>query len=80
MCLGVPAKVLEVRGEKAIVDFGGVVREAFITLLDDVRVGDYVMIHTGYAIEKLKPEEAEETLKLLREVMELGKEGANITV
>ncbi len=80
VCLGVPAKVLEVRGEKAIVDFGGVVREAFITLLDDVRVGDYVMIHTGYAIEKLKPEEAEETLKLLREVMELGKEGANITV
>ncbi|MHA1606198.1 MAG: HypC/HybG/HupF family hydrogenase formation chaperone [Candidatus Freyarchaeota archaeon] len=80
VCLGVPAKVLEVRGERAIVDFGGVVREAFITLLDDVRVGDYVMIHTGYAIEKLKPEEAEETLKLLREVMELGKEGANITL
>ncbi len=68
MCLGVPAKVLEIRGEKALVDFGGVTREAFITLLDDVKIGDYVMIHTGYAIEKLKPEEAEEILKMLEEV------------
>ncbi|MBS7287419.1 MAG: HypC/HybG/HupF family hydrogenase formation chaperone [Candidatus Freyarchaeota archaeon] len=71
MCLGVPAKVLEIRGEKALVDFGGVTRETFITLLDDVKVGDYVMIHTGYAIEKLKPEEAEETLKMFKEIIEL---------
>lgn len=68
MCLGVPAKVLEIRGEKALVDFGGVTREAYITLLDDVKVGDYVMIHTGYAIEKIRPEEAEETLKILKEI------------
>lgn len=71
MCLGVPAKVLEIRGEKALVDFGGITREAFITLLDDVKIGDYVMIHTGYAIEKLKPEEAEEILKMLKEVSKL---------
>ncbi|MEM3568031.1 MAG: HypC/HybG/HupF family hydrogenase formation chaperone [Candidatus Jordarchaeales archaeon] len=71
MCLGVPAKVLEIHGEKALVDFGGVTREAFITLLDDVKIGDYVMIHTGYAIEKLKPEEAEEVLKMLKEVSKL---------
>ncbi|MBS7246979.1 MAG: HypC/HybG/HupF family hydrogenase formation chaperone [Candidatus Jordarchaeales archaeon] len=71
MCLGVPAKVLEIHGEKALVDFGGVTREAFITLLDDVKIGDYVMIHTGYAIEKLKPEEAEEILKMLKEVSKL---------
>ncbi len=68
LCLGVPAKVLEIHGERAVVDFGGVTREAFITLLDDVKVGDYVIIHTGYAIEKLKPKEAEETLKLLKEL------------
>ena len=71
MCLGVPAKVLEIHGEKALVDFGGGTREAFITLLDDVKIGDYVMIHTGYAIEKLKPEEAEEILKMLKEVSKL---------
>jgi len=71
ICLGVPAKVLEIHGEKALVDFGGVTREAFITLLDDVKIGDYVMIHTGYAIEKLKPEEAEEILKMLKEVSKL---------
>ncbi|MEX2706254.1 MAG: HypC/HybG/HupF family hydrogenase formation chaperone [Candidatus Freyarchaeota archaeon] len=67
MCLAIPAKVLEIRGEKAVVDFGGVKREAWITLVDDVKVGDYLIIHTGYAIQRLDKKDAEETLKLFRE-------------
>jgi len=59
--------VLEIRGEKAVVDFGGVKREAWITLVDDVKVGDYLIIHTGYAIQRLDKKDAEETLKLFRE-------------
>ncbi len=64
MCLEVPGKVLEIKGERAVVDFGGVRREAIISMLDDVKVGDYVLIHVGFAIQKLDIEEAKETLKL----------------
>ncbi len=64
MCLAVPGKVLEIKGERAVVDFGGVRREAIISMLDDVKVGDYVLIHVGFAIQKLDIEEAKETLKL----------------
>ncbi|WXG40818.1 MAG: HypC/HybG/HupF family hydrogenase formation chaperone [Candidatus Freyarchaeum deiterrae] len=68
MCLAIPAKVLEINGEKAVVDFGGVKREAWITLVDNVRVGDYLIIHTGYAIQRLDKKDAEETLKLFKEL------------
>ncbi|MGQ9722659.1 MAG: HypC/HybG/HupF family hydrogenase formation chaperone [Candidatus Jordarchaeum sp.] len=67
MCLAIPAKVLEIRDEKAVVDFGGVKREAWITLVDNVKVGDYLIIHTGYAIQRLDKKEAEETLRLFKE-------------
>nr|MDO8079119.1 HypC/HybG/HupF family hydrogenase formation chaperone [Candidatus Freyarchaeota archaeon] len=67
MCLAIPAKVLEIHDEKAVVDFGGVKREAWITLVDNVKVGDYLIIHTGYAIQRLDKKEAEETLKLFKE-------------
>ncbi|MEM2145737.1 MAG: HypC/HybG/HupF family hydrogenase formation chaperone [Candidatus Jordarchaeaceae archaeon] len=67
MCLAIPAKVLEIHGEKAIVDFGGIRREAWITLVDNVKIGDYLIIHTGYAIQILDKKEAEETLKLFNE-------------
>ncbi|MCD6515002.1 MAG: HypC/HybG/HupF family hydrogenase formation chaperone [Candidatus Asgardarchaeia archaeon] len=75
MCLGIPGKIVKIKGKIAIVDFGGVEREAIIALLDDVKVGDYVIVHAGYAIEKLRPEEAEETLKLLREISAYFSEG-----
>jgi hydrogenase expression/formation protein HypC len=68
MCLAIPARVLEIHDEKAVVDFGGVRREAWITLLDNVKVGDYLIIHTGYAIQRLDKKEAEETLKLFKEL------------
>lgn len=71
MCLAVPAKVVEIQGGKAQVDFGGgVSREVDISLVD-VKVGEYVLVHAGYAIQVLSQEEAEETLRLWREVLEV---------
>lgn len=67
MCLSVPAKVLAINGVRATVSVGGALYEAGLHLLEDVQVGDYLLIHAGYAIEKIDPQEAEETLALLRE-------------
>ncbi len=75
MCLGIPAKVLEISeeeggsGRKAKVDFGGVSREIDISLVD-VTVGEYVIVHAGFAIEILDEAEALETLKVWTELLE----------
>jgi hydrogenase expression/formation protein HypC len=70
MCLAIPAKVLEVHGDVAKVDFGqGVAREVNVMLVD-AKVGEYVLVHAGYAIEKMNQEAAEESLKVWREVLE----------
>ena len=69
MCLAVPAKVIEINGKAAIVDFGGVKREARLDLLPDVKVGDYVIVHTGFAIEKLVERTAKEILQAWEEVL-----------
>ncbi len=69
MCLAVPAKIIEINGEDAILDYGGVKRKANISMLSDVEVGDYVLVHVGYAISKLDEEEALETLKLWDEML-----------
>lgn len=72
MCLALPVKVVEVgcgpAGDWAIVDLGGVKKEISLALLDDVQVGDYVILHVGYALSKLDPEEAERTLALFSEM------------
>jgi hydrogenase expression/formation protein HypC len=70
MCLAVPAKILEITGDKAIADFGGVKREVMVNLLATVKVGDYVIVHTGFAIETLDEREALETLKLWKEILQ----------
>lgn len=72
VCLAVPAKVIRVKGDHAEVEIGGIRREASIALLQDegVSVGDYVLIHTGYAISKVNKEEAEAILATWRQVME----------
>jgi hydrogenase expression/formation protein HypC len=73
MCLAIPAKVVTVEKDKARVDFGeGVLREVNVTLVD-ARVGEYVLVHAGYAIQVLEEKEALETLRLWNEV--LGAEG-----
>jgi len=68
MCLAVPAKVMERNGDAAVVELGGVRREISLMLLDDISVGEWVIVHAGFAIERLSEEEAEQTLSLLREI------------
>ncbi|MGB9635939.1 MAG: HypC/HybG/HupF family hydrogenase formation chaperone [Thermoplasmata archaeon] len=68
MCLAVPAKVVEISGKKAKVDFGGVFREVDVSLVT-VNPGDYVIVHAGYAIEVMDRETAEETLKIWEEIL-----------
>ena len=70
MCLAIPAKVVEIEGDSARVDFGeGVLREVNVMLVN-AKVGDYVLVHAGYAIQVLSEEEAQETLRLWNEVLE----------
>jgi len=69
MCLAIPAKVLEVKGETASVDFGaGTIRDVNVSLVE-AKVGEYVIVHAGYAIEVLDREAAEETLALWNEIL-----------
>lgn len=68
MCLGIPVKVMEIDGQSAVVDVGGARREISLLLLDDVKPGEWVILHAGFAIQKMNEEEAEKTLALLREL------------
>ena len=68
MCLSVPAEVLEIHGDRAKVSVGGATYTAGLQLVEDVQVGDYILMHSGYAIQKIDPEEAQETLEILREM------------
>ena len=71
MCLAIPALVVEIlEQEQAIVDTGGVRKLISTALLDEVAVGDYVIVHVGFALSRLDPEEAAETLKLFAEMAE----------
>ncbi|MDF2957085.1 MAG: Hydrogenase maturation factor HybG [Candidatus Alkanophagales archaeon MCA70_species_1] len=68
MCLAIPAKVLEIHGDRAKVDFGGVKRDVNISLVN-VAVGQYVIVHAGFAIEVIDEKEALETLRLWEELL-----------
>jgi hydrogenase expression/formation protein HypC len=69
MCLAIPAQVVELRdGDNAVVDLAGVRKEISLALLNDVAVGDYVIVHVGYALNKLDPEEAARTLALFAQI------------
>jgi len=69
MCLAIPARVMSVKGEKAQVDFGeGVLRDINVTLVD-AKVGEYVLVHAGYAIQKMDEKDAKETLALWAEIL-----------
>ena len=71
MCLAIPAKVLEVRGDSAKVDFGkGTVKTVNVALLDRVRIGQYVIVHAGFAIQVMDESEARKTLDLWEEMLE----------
>jgi hydrogenase expression/formation protein HypC len=74
MCLAIPARVMRIDGSKAQVDFGeGVLREVNVTLVD-AKVGDYVLVHAGYAIETVDEKDALETLRLWNEILTAGKQ------
>jgi hydrogenase expression/formation protein HypC len=69
MCLAIPAQVVELRdGDIAVVDLAGVRKEISLALVEDVAVGDYVIVHVGYALNKLDPEEAQRTLALFAQI------------
>ena len=81
MCLAIPAQVVELRdNDNAVVDLAGVRKEISLSLVDGVAVGDYVIVHVGYALNKLDPEEAEHTLKLFAEMGQLTADGDGLTL
>ena len=76
MCLAIPAQVVELRpDDNALVDLAGVRKENSLALVEGVAVGDYVIVHVGYALNKLDPDEAEKTLKLFAELGQLPDSG-----
>jgi len=68
MCLGIPVKIIKINGSIADVEIGGVTRKASLELLEESKVGDYIILHAGFAIQKFNEEEAQETLRLLKEI------------
>jgi len=78
MCLGVPGKIIEIYDSNSMkmgkVDFGGVTREACLDFVPEAEIGDYTVIHVGFAISILSEEEAQKTLEMLSEIDALGEE------
>lgn len=70
MCLAIPAEVIEIKGDMATVEVAGNTRQVSIVLTPRVKIGDYVLMHAGYALERIDATEAEETLMLLEEFYE----------
>lgn len=68
MCLAVPCKIVSIEGDIATIEVAGVRREASLSLIDDATIGDYVIVHAGYAIHKIDETTAMESLKALNEV------------
>jgi hydrogenase expression/formation protein HypC len=69
MCLAIPARVVELRsGDTAMVDLGGIRKEISLALVPEAQVGDYVIIHVGYALGLIDPEEAQRTLDMFDEL------------
>ena len=70
MCLAIPARVVErLENDRAVVEIGGVRNDISLMLVDDVAVGDYVIVHVGFAIARLDVEEAEKSLALFAEIV-----------
>lgn len=68
MCLAIPMKILKIEGDRAIVSAGNIRRSIAVNFLTNPAIGDYVMVHAGFAIEKLDPKKAEETLRILGDI------------
>jgi len=74
VCLAIPALVKSITDKEAEVELGGISRRISLELTPEAEVGDYVIVHTGYAINILDQEEAQETLRLLEEIAAVGEE------
>lgn len=72
MCVAVPGKVVSIDNGMGKADFLGAVREISFELIDEVSIGDYIIAHAGYAVERIKEEEAVETIKLFEELKKIG--------
>ena len=66
MCYAIPARIKGIEGDYATVDYGGVIKKVQITLIDDPSRGDYVLVHAGFAIQKLDTRSAEDSLRLIQ--------------
>lgn len=80
MCLAVPSKIVQMEDGLGIVEVDGVRREVSLMLLEEPRLGDYVIVHAGFALHKLDEEAAMETLALLREALAMTEDGGQKTV
>jgi len=67
MCLAIPSKIVKIENHRGVIDVEGVTRETNLILIEDAKVGDYVIVHAGFAIRKIDESEALESLKILRE-------------
>ncbi len=72
MCLAVPVQLVEVNEEMGVVDISGTRRDVDLRIVEDPQPGDYVLLHAGFAIQKIDPEEAEKTLRIWDEMADLG--------
>ncbi len=77
MCLAIPARITQMNGMRGRIELEGNVIEADLSLIDAPEVGDWVLVHAGFAIEKLAPEDAEETLRLFADVHRMDTENAD---
>ncbi|PID73490.1 MAG: HypC/HybG/HupF family hydrogenase formation chaperone [Desulfobacterales bacterium] len=74
MCLAVPSKIIEINGPMARIDADGVQRECNLMMLEDAAVGDYVIVHAGFAIQKIDEERALDSISLMREMLRLSED------
>ncbi len=71
MCLAIPAKIVDIKDGMGTIDMDGTKREVSLLLLNDAQIGDYVIVHAGFAIHKIDESEAMESLKVLREMADI---------
>ncbi|MBN1157098.1 HypC/HybG/HupF family hydrogenase formation chaperone [Candidatus Woesearchaeota archaeon] len=76
MCYAIPAKIIKINEDSAEVDYGGVIKKVNVSLIEDAKAGDFVLIHAGFAIEKLDRKSAEESLQIIRnQIAEMERNG-----
>jgi hydrogenase expression/formation protein HypC len=75
MCLAIPSRIVKIENEMGVIDVEGIRREVSLLLLDDAVIGDYVIVHAGFAIKKIDAAIAKESIDLLREAARIADEG-----